>query len=58
MNSILFKIHYETRATGFIELGIVDQDGRIEAYGAHLSPQVTQKYIYIWNNSHATLTEH
>ena len=34
-----------------------DQDGRIEGHGAHLFPQIHQKYIYMGDNSHRISTE-
>ena len=33
------------------------QDGRVEGHGAYLFPQIHQKYIYIWSNSHWIPTE-
>ncbi|XP_054936554.1 FH1/FH2 domain-containing protein 3 isoform X11 [Physeter macrocephalus] len=35
-----------------------NQDGRVEGCGTHLLPQIHQKCIYKWNNSHRTPTEH
>ena len=34
-----------------------DQDGGEEGCGAHLSLQIHQKYICMWNNSHRIPTE-
>ena len=36
----------------------LDQDGRGVERRAHFLPQIHQKYIYVWNDSHGTPTEH
>ena len=40
-----------------IKQGEPDQDGGIGRWGAHLLPQIHQKYIYMWNSSPRILAE-
>ena len=35
---------------------VQNKDGRVVECGTHLLPQIHQKYIYKWNNSHRTPT--
>ena len=38
--------------------GVQNQGSRAVGHGTHLFPQIYQEYIYKWNNSHRTPTEH
>lgn len=39
-------------------MGKRDEDNGTEGHGAHLVSPIHQKYIYMWENSHRTPTEH